>query len=239
MKNSIIGLLGFLPLMACANPTDNHYIVSLSLGPTWAYVGESQTFYLAPEIEKTYAANKKHTVLAEGEIFLGMQKPCYCQSQAQLGLALAATTPANASGNIWDDADPTFNNYTYHYRIQHSHIALKGKWLAQPMKGFIPWMSASLGVGFNHAYSFNNTPIIFEAVQNPNFASNTQTTITYTLGIGVQKTLNCHWQIGMAYEFSDWGKSQLDVAPGQAFKSGLTLQHLYTNGLLFNFTYLS
>lgn len=103
----------------------------------------------------------------------------------------------------------------------------------------MPWVSASLGVGFNDAHDFQNTPLISEAVTMPNFASNTKTSFSYTLGVGIQKTLSPHWQVGMGYEFADWGQSQLNRASSQTLNSGLSLNHLYTNGVLFNLTYLA
>jgi len=33
-------------------------VATLSLGPVWENAGNTQTFYLAPNIEKTYAANQ-------------------------------------------------------------------------------------------------------------------------------------------------------------------------------------
>jgi hypothetical protein len=41
----------------------------------------------------------------------------------------------------------------------------------------------------------------------------------------------------MGYEFADWGQSHLGSAQGQTLGRGLSLQHLYTNGLMFNLTY--
>ncbi|HHS9463875.1 TPA: outer membrane protein, partial [Legionella anisa] len=78
-----------------------------------------------------------------------------------------------------------------------------------------------------------------EALPNPDFADHTKTAFTYTLGAGVQKALNDHWQIGAGYEFADWGKSELGRAFGQTMNSGLALNHLYTNGVLFNLTYVA
>jgi opacity protein-like surface antigen len=121
----------------------------------------------------------------------------------------------------------------------HTHLALKGKLLADHNSMIIPWLSASIGVGFNQAHHFNNTPIISEAIASPNFSNNTMTAFTYTLGAGIQRNLNTHWQAGIGYEFSDWGKSQLGRAYEQTLGSGLILNHLYTNGVLFNLTYLA
>lgn len=215
------------------------WVVTLALGPLWSSAGESQTFYLAPEIEKTYAANRPTNVLADGEIFLGLQKKLRKELKGQLGLALAVAGNANLSGDIWDDADPEFDNYTYRYKIMHTQVVLKGKLLFDGEYWLIPWISASIGVGFNNAQSFTNTPIIFEALPNANFSPHTQAAFTYALGVGAQKSLNKNWQVGIAYEFADWGKSMLGRAKDQTLNSGLALNHLYTNGVLFNITYLA
>lgn len=215
------------------------WVAALSADPVWERVGSTQTFYLTPEIEKSYVTSQSTHTLFDGEVFLGVQKTLSQTLQGQLGLAVAATSNANLSGVIWDDADPQFNNYTYSYKIQHTHAAAKGKLLADAGFWFIPWVSASLGVGFNDAHGFHSTPTLFEALPTPDFSSHTQTSFTYTVGAGVQKALNEHWQIGAGYEFADWGKSQLGLAADQTLGSGLTLNHLYTNGVLFNLTYLA
>ena len=214
-------------------------VATLSLGPVWESNGDTQTLYLAPNIEKTYAGNHTSHALLDGEIFLGIQKPLRENLEGQIGLAVATTDNASLSGNIWDDADPLFNNYTYSYRVRHTHVAIKGKLLAD--RGYVvtPWVSGSLGVGFNQAHGFSNTPTISQAAVMPNFASNTTTAFTYTLGAGLERHLNQHWQVGLGYEFADWGRSQLNRASGQTLNNGLSLSHLYTNGFLFNLTYLA
>jgi len=223
---------------AAGNP-DWTWVTTLSVGPAWESAGNTQTFYLTPEIEKSYVANKSTKTLLDGEVFLGIQKALSQNMQGQLGVAVAATSDANLSGVIWDDADPEFDNFTYNYKIQHTHVALKGKLLAEAGLWFTPWLSGSLGVGFNRAYSFNNEPIIWEAVKTPNFSSHTQVAFTYTIGVGIQKALDKHYQIGLGYEFADWGKSQLGRAAEQTLNQGLTLNHLYTSAVLLNLTYLA
>lgn len=214
-------------------------VASLSVGPVWESAGNTQTFYLTPEIEKTYAANHLSHALVDGEIFFGIQKPLREKLEGQLGLAVATTGNASLSGQIWDDADPEFNNYTYNYRVKHTHLALKGKLLSGPGYIVTPWVSGSLGIGFNRAHKFSNTPTISEVVAMPDFASNTTTAFTYTLGVGVQRQINPHWQVGIGYEFADWGKSQLSRALQQTLNNGLSLSHLYTSGFLLNLTYLA
>ena len=213
------------------------WVGTLSAGPTWDNGGTTQTFFLTPTIEKTYTANKASKALFDGEVFVGMQKFLKPNLQGQIGLAVAATSSAKLDGHIWDDADPLFDNYSYQYKIQHTHIAAKGKLLLERGYWATPWVSASLGVAFNNAHSFTNTPLIFEAIANSNFSSNTETAFTYTVGAGLQKPVAEHWQVGVGYEFADWGKSNLGQALGQTLNTGIKLNHLYTNGLLFNLTY--
>jgi opacity protein-like surface antigen len=232
--NAIAGTMGHV-----TQKPDWTWVGILSLGPMWESAGHTQTFYLTPTIEKTYVANRSTNALFDGEVFLGIQKTLSQTLQGQLGFAIAATSNANLSGVIWDDADPSFDNFVYSYTIQHTHVALKGKLLADGGFWLIPWVSGSIGVGFNHAHAFNNIPTIFEALPTPDFASNTQTSFTYTVGVGVQKILNLHWQAGIGYEFADWGRSHLGQAEGQTLNRGLSLTHLYTNGFLLNLTYLA
>lgn len=215
------------------------WVAALSLGSIWEHGGSTQTFYLAPEIEKSYVASQSTNALFDGEVFLGAQKTLSQILQGQLGLAVAATSNSNLNGVIWDDADPQFSNYTYGYKIQHTHVAVKGKLLVDAGLWLTPWVSGSLGVGFNDAHGFHSTPTLFEALPTPGFSSQTQTAFSYTVGAGVQKILNEHWQAGVGYEFADWGKSQLGRATDQILNSGLTLNHLYTNGILFNLTYVA
>jgi len=222
-----------------STPYASTWVGTIAAGPVWARGGETQTFYLSPEIEKTYVAFKSTHALASGELFLGLQKSWPSQWLSQLGLAAATTGDAKLQGIIWDDADAQFDNHSYQYKIHNSRIAVKGKLLMNRGYWLIPWVSASLGIGFNHAHAFTNTPLIFEALPNANFSNNTKTVFTYTLSTGLQKALNDHWQLGVGYEFADWGKSALGRANGQTMNSGLAFNHFYTNGVLLNLTYVA
>ena len=236
----VLGSAAFAGTMGPVMPSkDWTWVASIAAGPVWARGGETQTFYLAPEIEKSYAARKSSNAFASGELFLGLQKALSPQWLGQLGLAVATTGNAKFQGIIWGDADPEFNNHSYQYKVRNTRIAVKGKLLLDKGYWATPWVSASLGVGFNRAHDFTNTPLIFEALPNSNFTNHTKTAFTYTLGAGVQKPLNEHWQLGVGYEFADWGKSELGRADTQTMNSGLALNHLYTNGVLLNLTYVA
>ena len=162
-----------------------------------------------------------------------------CKIASPSVVSVIQSNDASPNFLFMDDADVVFNNYTYNYQVRHTHLAFKGKLLYDHKSMVMPWISGSLGLGFNQSHAFYNTPIISEAIVMPNFASNTTTAFTYTLGVGAQRYLSQHYQLGIGYEFADWGKSSLSRASGQSLNSGLSLSHLYTNGLLLNFTYVS
>ncbi|MFC3909540.1 outer membrane protein [Legionella dresdenensis] len=218
---------------------DCSWVAALSGGPIWSSNGETQTFYLTPTIEKTYVAAKKTKTLATGELFLGLQKPLPYQLQGQFGLAFAATTNARLNGIIWDDTEPQFDNHSYQYSVNARRIAVKGKLLADRNYFLTPWISGSVGVGLNRSHGYTNTPLIPEALVNPNFSNHTKSSFSYSLGIGLQKNLNEHWQVGAGYEFVNWGKSELGRAYDQTLNTGLSQNHFYTNGLMFNVTYIA
>lgn len=216
----------------------NHWVMAVSGAAVWASAGKTQTFYLTPEIEKTWLAEKSNRTLPQGELFLGIQRELSAQIILQGGLALVATGNMKLGGEIWDDADPQFNNYTYRYKINHSHVAAKAKILVDKYPFVTPWISASLGAGFNRATNFSNTPVIFEAIATPDFAAHTTTALTYNLGLGIQKNLKNNLQLSLGYEFADWGQSHLNPAPQQTLNRGLALNHLYTNALVLGLAWL-
>ena len=126
----VLGSTGFAGTMGSVMPSkDWTWVGSIAAGPVWARGGETQTFFLAPEIEKTYASRKSTNALASGELFIGLQKSLASQWLGQLGLAAATTGNAKLQGVIWDDADPEFDNYSYQYRVRNTRIAAKGKLL--------------------------------------------------------------------------------------------------------------
>ncbi|KTD16483.1 outer membrane protein [Legionella jordanis] len=246
-KNHFLSLATgvFLPIVVSAGSMGEpfqptwQWVGAISAGPAWTRTLQNQTLYLAPEIEKAYIANKHTDALASGELFLGLQEAFSPDWHGQIGLAGVVSGNAKLQGIIWDDADPQFANYRYDYKLFHSHIAVKGKLFKELGYWVTPWVSGSLGVGFNRSYDFNNSPLIPEALANSNFSNHTKTAFTYTVGAGVQKHLGAHWSIGAGYEFADWGKSELGKAAGQLFDNRLKLNHLYSNAVLFNLTYLA
>ncbi|MDP3559275.1 MAG: outer membrane beta-barrel protein [Legionellaceae bacterium] len=232
-------LMGTAWASSIPSPPSINKVIALSAGPAWYHAGRTETIWLQPDFANTYDAFSPQKVLTSGELFLGLQKSFSNLDFMQLGLALAASGDAKLQGEIWETADPLFNNFSYQYKIFHKHLALKGKYLFNRWSStLLPYVSASLGVALNKSYHFSMTPLIFEALPVPGFQSHQETAFTYTVGTGVQKILDVHWQLGLGYEFSDWGQSSLSRAPGQTINSGLSLSHLNTQELQVTLNYL-
>ena len=234
------------PLASHASDANNQsnkpydYFISLSAGPGWTDAGRSQTIALEPDVINTYVPDNltNSHVMANGELFLGIQKSFCGYIQSQFGLALYASSHANLDGYIQVDGDPNFQNYEYNYKINHEHLALKTKWVAENAFNMNPYLSASLGVGLNKSYDFSINPVISQEVSPPPFKSHTKTAFSYSIGVGFQHTVNCHYSIALGYELVSWGASSLSRADGQTSGHGLRLSNLYTQGLSLNVNYL-
>lgn len=115
---------------------------ALSSGPAWSDPGRTQTIILQPELSETFAANSTTELFGDGEIFFGLQHPLAHHLQVQLGVAGVGTTAIPLSGDVWQDADPNFNNLSYEYKISHAHVAVKGKLLTDGYQWVQPYISA-------------------------------------------------------------------------------------------------
>lgn len=213
-------------------------LYSLSVGPAWGKGGDTQTFFSDAVIERSYVADPKNDVFPEAKIFVGKQHDFNPSLKSWLGLEFGMTGKASLSGSIWEDADPAFDNFTSNYLIQHFQLAASGKFLfSTDFYALLPYVSVSIGLGLNRAHDYTMTPKVDGAVAGDPFASNSKFTLSYSVGLGVQRAINENWLWGVGYEFSDWGKSQLNAAPGQTLGSGLSIDHFYNHAVLVNLTY--
>ncbi|WP_298624145.1 porin family protein [uncultured Legionella sp.] len=217
-------------------------IIILSGGATWPTgVNGAHSLYFSPELSRTYTLDKATTALGEGTLFVGRQHSFNSRVEGQLGILFAAASRLKISGSIWDFDDLRFNNYRYSYTVQPNRIAIGGKLLETTNSLYKPWVNASIGVSVNRATNYQVIPTECEAIVLPqsNLSSHSTTSFSYSIGAGIQRIVTPNVQVGLGYEFTDWGKNQLAAAPAQpANQKGLMLNHFYTNGLLLNVTWL-
>ncbi len=215
-----------------ATPDTLKTVLALSLGPAWTAPGKTQTILLHKNDWQIFTTNRHSNILFSGEVFAGFQAPLSHRLQVQFGLAVAGTTNATLSGNIWQDADPEFKSFIYYYKISHARVALKAKLLSDFKGLFEPYASVSVGPGFNRAYHYRAN-VIEEAPFNPR----TLASLSYTVGAGIQKSFSNHWTLGVGYEFADWGRSKLARAFDQTVDTGVRLNHTFTHQLQFSLNF--
>lgn len=217
-------------------------VVMLSGGPGWSTPGKTQTLTLESDGLNTYNNQSKTQTLGMGELFVGFQKQSpRLPMQSQWGVLVSAAAMARLKGEIWQLADPEFNNMNYSYNINQLRVGLRTKWILDKYlitDKIKPYLTGSIGAGFNHSFSFYNYGKISSVVANPNFENKIFTTFNYSAGIGLQKIINQNTQLGLGYEIFDWGKSALAPATGQATNTALSINHLYMQTLLLNVTHL-
>jgi opacity protein-like surface antigen len=214
-------------------------VLSFSIGPAWSNNGKTQTFYLQQDIQKTYSATFHSNILPYGALFLGAQKQIQPSIFAQFGIEVAGGGEAKLRGDIYEDADPAFNNYRYTYGVTELRVALKTKLLVDiDYYGTMPYLTGAVGLGVNKSSGFAITSKIYEEVPAPDFASNTTKVLTFAFGIGLQESLTDNLKASIGYEFADWGKSQLTRASGQTQNDGLIINNLYINSVLISLSYL-
>lgn len=230
-------VLQSLSTLVLANDPSLQGVVTLSGGVAWTNAGDTQTIYITPTAPNAYVTDNQTQPLGEGELFGGIQYGLGAYFDNQIGIVVADSSLSGLSGNVWQDADPDFNNLQYSYNINQARIGLESKLIVHT-RYIQPYISGSVGVGFNTAYGYSSTPLTTAVISPPDFSQYTTTAFTYTVGAGFQTTIAEKWQAGLGYEFADWGKSSLGPAVGQTINAGISLKHLYSNALLVNLTRL-
>lgn len=214
------------------------YLLTLSAGPAWAKNGGNQVFYFSTDVEKLFTLAKKTQTLASGELFLGLQRPLGSRFSGQLGFALSGISTTEFSGDVWEDASPLFNNYTYSYKVAHRRLALKAKFAADFGLVVQPYFGGSIGVGLNKTYDYAIAAKTPEEVPPAPFASQRNNALSYSLVAGLQKSITRHWQVGLGYEFDDWGRSALGPSPDQTLGDRLHLGRFYSHQLQGSLSFL-
>lgn len=211
-------------------------IITLSGGPSWGTAGQNQYLYPSPlPMYNFYTYNSPTSTMANAEIFFGLQRPILSYMLGELGLGVAGVSDAKVTGTVNVNGFPDL--YAYEYKVNHVRVELKGKLIGNTCQPVQPYVSGSLGAGFNNSHDYRNGYVNPNLYLPPWFESNTTVAFAYSVGAGVQKMISPHWQIGVGYEFADLGKSFLNDDGATLYK-GPRLTHFYNNQLLFSLSFL-
>ncbi len=173
-----------------------------------------------------------------GQVDFGIEKNFSNTLVIQWGGEIEATGGMEIQGEIPKTHERVKTKQFYRYCVKHQHLAAKAKLLANKHYFIMPWVSFALGVGLNTAYQYENIAEQPEPLFR-HFDAGSTTHLTYTLGVGVQRAMTEHYQMGLGYEFANWGNSRLGPNTNQNLYYGPELSPIYTNSLLLNITYRS
>lgn len=211
------------------------YVATLSAGPYWSTGNQTTVVNLTPTIQNQYAIIHTNKVKGTGEIFIGLQHLLEKGFNGQAGFAVAIASPP-MSGHVWENSNIAFNDSTFKYTMNSVRYAGKGKFSVDTLYGIATYVAGSAGVAVNKANNYSATAPLVNPLAV--FNSNTETSFSYTLGVGFEHSFAEHWTGGIGYEFADWGKNALSRASWQTEGHGLGFSHLYTNELQVSITYI-
>lgn len=224
-------------------------VISVSGGVAFTSAGKTQNLYLVktentPEqrqisVRNTYQADEKNSTLGTGEVFLALQWPFNEYLLTQLGVAFGGAGEVDLQGKIASNGVPTGSRYEY--KVSHGMVGARGKLITAATYAYVqPYITGLIGAGFNHVHGYHTIPQVDTELAPLWFEDNTNSFVfTYALGAGAQKMINPNWNVGLGYEFTAWGKSDLgDAASSMWTGSGPRLSNIYTHSILFAITYL-
>lgn len=215
-------------------------LATITLGADFVQKSRAQTLTLLPPFQNHYTSATSGSSAFDGGLFLGFERAFSQRLQVQIGVSGYGDSNITPSGDVWQFALPVFDNLSYSYRIEHARAMVSGKVLTSLSKhqAIHPYLSGELGVAFNRASSYQEIPLTDGAVPMTPFANHTQNSFSYGVGLGVDYSVNPHLRIGAGYQFADLGRASLGITTAASTTETLSLPHLYTNQLRFQFTYL-
>lgn len=215
-------------------------VFTLSSGVASAAVGESQTFPLIDNNIYQYAANHRHDSEILWGGFIGTEMQFKRDWRIQLGVGYYQPGAFKQTGLLTQGPTQESSDiFPYSFRTLSRQLLLESKIMFNPSPRYHPYFSVGLGAAFNTDYAYQIPYPIF-MLFTPLFASQTNTTFSYSLGMGVDVDLMTCLRLGLGYRFADFGKNELspgviDVTP---ITNTLQQSHLYSQILLVQLTYV-
>jgi opacity protein-like surface antigen len=222
-------------------PSWLHPILTLSAGGISAKVGRTQTLNAENDFSNYQYQNRggySGQVIAGG--FIGNELLLQHDVYLQTGLAFYQPASFLASGMLTQGIDePSSDQYVYHYRVNSRQILVETKLLGTVHATFHPYLLVGIGAGFNKAYAYTADLPLYNTF-TPQFTAAQQASFSYSLGAGLDVTMNKHLRIGVGYRFSNLGKANLGsgLLDTQNFAETITQSNLYASHLIAQLTYL-
>jgi opacity protein-like surface antigen len=221
-----------------------HPIVAVGGGSsTSSDIGESKYFPIIDPVTDqffSYRANNSSQTTGVFNGFLGAEWMIRPQWSVQAGLEYNQVAPFSYKGNLIQGADiESSDAFTYSYGSMTRQLFAEGKLLYNFRQCYHPYVLLGLGAAFNKAYGFS-TSVPADLTFTRIYQNNTNTSFSYTAGLGIDADITSHFRVGFGYRFTDLGKVQLGRATIDAIPVSGTLSqsNLYANQAIAQLTFV-
>lgn len=156
----------------------------------------------------------------------------------QTGFSYDQYSPFIAKGFVTQGVDvPSSNQYAYKYAIKTHQFLIENKFL-YPWRRYYPYLSLGVGAASNHSYNYVVDILPLFTTFSPQFMDKTNTSLTYTIGFGIDMNLTPSTRLGLGYRFTDLGaaKTGKGVIDNIITNNQLSQLHLCTNEILAQLT---
>ena len=150
----------------------------------------------------------------------------------RLGLSYHYITNMAINGLLEQGISPPYSSFTYAYKINSAQLLAEAKVLHQWRKKLYPYITGAIGSGFSRALEFK-TNVPNYLTLTPYYENHATTSLSYTLGFGIDLLALQSCSLGVGYRFSNLG--HISLGRGQIrntqIASQLNQSHLYLNSV--------
>lgn len=211
-------------------------VITVTGGPAWTNPGRNQILYPNfPDQSQHFTPLTSSTSVGVGGIIFSLQHALSPILFAQLGVGISVASDVQVRGVL--GINDATNVGLYQYQVAPVRGEIKGKLIYGENQFIQPYLSGGIGIGLTHTHHYKT--ILLDDSYSPLsiFKDHSDTTFAYSVGAGVQKNIAQFWQVGVGYEFADWGANNLG-GDGLSLFQGPGSPHLYTHELLISISYL-
>ncbi len=233
---ALLTLLAPHALAGGVEPQAVSAVASLRIGWDYAQVGESQSVQLllidpAPDYFET-SQEDASAFLFGG--FLGFEFPLQTPYNLrwQTGVAYYQSTSFNTKGVENFFSLPDYGDIEYSYSVENQRALIENKFLWGFTDRFYLYLLGGIGVGFNKASDYSAKSIEEHTPANGLFDSKTTTSLSYSLGFGIEGVLSNHLLMSLGYQYSDLGEYSLGHFNYGDTADTLTLPNLMTHEIV-------
>lgn len=214
-------------------------VISIAIGSDRVRLGLTKNIEFMPPFQNTYTSSSSFDTQMVAGLFYGFEKAFRQQCAWQLGIGYYQNSAFTSQGNVYQFADPAFNNLRYNFQIISRRVLLETKLLRTFKKLYHPYLTAGIGESVNSAYGYKEEPINTDGVpMSQPFANHTTHSFTYSAGLGLDVNITDNIRIGASYRYLDLGRARLNPSPLQQSTTKLSYTHLYTNEFLMQLSYV-